>query len=94
MEGVIALMIPIVAIVMIFGIPIAGILTHHQRKMAEMIHNRNQENNPQMQSEIHQLRQEVSYLREMLNEQQIALDDLRNNSGPIVSSDDLNNLTS
>lgn len=72
-------LIPIVAILMVFGIPMVAILTHHQRKMAELIHGKNQENQTtgQMLHEVHQLRQEVERLRQSVNEQRIEMDDIR-----------------
>lgn len=62
------------AVVMIFGIPIAAILTGHQRKMAEMMNH--QANNPVF-AEVQRLQQEVAYLRNMMNEQALQMDDLR-----------------
>ena len=64
-----ALLIPIVAIM----IPIIAILTAHQRKMAEIIHS----NNPNANAEVDALRQEVMQLRSLVNQQTIAMDDLR-----------------
>lgn len=69
--------IPIVAIVMIFGIPMVAILTHHQRKMAELIHRNHAEVNPMVMDEVNRLRDEVRRLREELHETTIALDDAR-----------------
>jgi hypothetical protein len=70
-------MIPIVAILMVFGIPIIAILTHHQRKMAELIHSRGQDLNPTVMDEVQRLRSEVQQLRRELHETTIALDDVR-----------------
>jgi hypothetical protein len=54
----------------IFMIPIIAILTSHQRKMAEIIHAQ-----PQVPTaEINALRQEVAELRQLVNQQAIALD--------------------
>lgn len=64
-------LIAIVAIVFTFGIPIAAILTHHQRKMAEIIHKGRA---PMEASEVHALRVEVAELRDRLNEQTLLLD--------------------
>ncbi len=64
-----ALLIPIVAIM----IPIIAILTAHQRKMAEIIHS----SNPNANAEVDALRQEVSQLRSLVNQQTIAMDDMR-----------------
>ena len=66
--------------VLVFLIPLAGILcgivavlTGHQRKMAEIIHR----GNPNAGVEVEALRQEVRELRTLVNQQTIALDDLR-----------------
>lgn len=68
-----ALLIPIT----IFMIPIIAILTGHQRKMAEIVH-RNQGNaNPQTLAETAQMREEMRQLRELMNQQTIAIDNLR-----------------
>jgi hypothetical protein len=70
-------MIPIVAILMVFGIPIIALLTHHQRKMAELIHSRGQDLNPVVMDEVQRLRAEVQQMRRELHETTIALDDVR-----------------
>ncbi|MBX3114995.1 MAG: hypothetical protein KF836_10560 [Fimbriimonadaceae bacterium] len=73
-------LIPIVAIMMVFGIPIAAILTTHQRKMAELIHGKQaeaQQINPAVMHELQTLRGEVSRLRDQVNSQTLALEDLR-----------------
>lgn len=69
-------LVPIVAIVMVFGIPIVAILTAHQRKMAEMF-NRQHADSAQGQ-EVAALRHEVAQLRQIVAAQTIALDTLRN----------------
>jgi signal transduction histidine kinase len=71
-------MIPLVAVVMLFGIPIAAILTAHQRKMAELLNGRPDQNvNPAVMHEIQALRHEVARLQETVHQQAIALDDIR-----------------
>ncbi len=77
MEGVMALMIPIIAVILIFGTPIAAIFTHHQRKMAELLNQPRNEGDQRLVHELHQLRSELNDMRSVLHEQQIALDDLR-----------------
>jgi hypothetical protein len=67
----------IIACVMVFGIPIVAILTHHQRKMAEIIHSRAHDINPVVVDEVNRLRGEVDRLRQELHETTIALDDMR-----------------
>lgn len=71
--------IPLVGAVMVFGIPIIAIVTHHQRKMAELIHgsqNRAQEIEP-LVGEVQRLRHEVAELKQAYYDQQIQLDDLK-----------------
>lgn len=65
------IVIPLFSIAVVFGIPIAAILTHHQRKMAEIIH---RGRGPMEASEVHALRVEVAQLRDRLNEQTLLLD--------------------
>lgn len=67
-------LIPIVAIVMVFGIPIVAILTAHQRKMAELFHSRNAQ--PQYNPEIAALREEVRELKQLIHQQAITMDNL------------------
>ncbi|MBX7131852.1 MAG: hypothetical protein K1X67_04145 [Fimbriimonadaceae bacterium] len=73
----IAVGIPIVMLM----IPIVAILTHHQRKMAEIIHGRNGQNAPQgapvSNPEIAALRAEVYELKQMVQSQLIAMDTLQ-----------------
>lgn len=73
------LLIPLAAVLLIFGMPIIAILTKHQQKMAEFMHGRNAENNqvPALYHEVQMLRAEVTKLREQLNEQTLLVDDLR-----------------
>lgn len=81
MERLLENLIPFFAIGLIFGIPIIAILTAHQRKMAEMIHgNQNQNNNHivgAMMNEIAELRREVAMLRDQVNRSAIETDGLR-----------------
>ena len=71
--GMLAICIPIIALI----IPIVAILTRHQRQMAEIVHQpRNNALPPELISEIHALRQEVSMLRERVNQQTITIDSL------------------
>lgn len=57
-------------------IPIVAILTHHQRKMAEIVHR--QGATPAVMSEVERLREEVAHMRNLLNEQTIAVDSALN----------------
>lgn len=79
-------LIPIFVSVMIFAIPIAAILTSHQRKMAELIHGKQAEAmqmNPAVMHEIQSLRAEVARLRDQVNSQTLALEDLRPRSSAL-----------
>ena len=72
-------MAAIIVPVMLFGIPIAAILTSHQRKMAELIHGKQDGHavNQTLLAEVQALRAEVHALRGQVNEQAIIVDDLR-----------------
>lgn len=59
-------------------IPIVAILTHHQRKMAELV-NRDKGGDPRLLDEVLRLREEVEALRRQQYETAIALDDLKGN---------------
>lgn len=65
---IIALLIPIT----IFMIPIVAILTHHQRKMAEMM--RHQQPHGQS-NEISEIRREMQELKQIVAQQAIQMDD-------------------
>lgn len=67
---VLALGIPILALM----IPIVAILTNHQRKMAEIIHNSHAGRGDA--AEIAALRAEVAELKELVQSQMIAIDGL------------------
>jgi len=58
----------------IAAIPITGILTHHQRKMAELLNRPGARNSDP--DTIARLAHEVSELRQLVAQQAIALDDL------------------
>lgn len=55
-------------------IPIVAILTAHQRKMAEIIH---QNQARQGYGEIETLRQEMRELKQLIHQQAISLEDIR-----------------
>lgn len=65
----IAVFIPVVALC----IPIVAMLTKHQQKMAELLHG----SQGVSAEETHRLRSEVNQLRDLVAQQTIALDDLR-----------------
>lgn len=68
------------AITLVFGIPIIAILTHHQRKMAELIHGgqRNQQDT--------NLANEIMALRQALAQQSIAIDNLQSDIRQLQAS--------
>ncbi len=63
----------LVAVALIFGLPIVAVLTSHQQKMAAIIHGRNQGQNP---AEIDALRHEVNELKQLVHQQTIVTDNL------------------
>jgi hypothetical protein len=75
-EGTLGVMIPIIALI----IPIVAILTKHQMKMAALIHGKTIDENSNViasNSNDSQVSQEVRQLRELMHQQTIALDNLR-----------------
>lgn len=70
MERILPFVIPII----IFMIPIIAILTHHQRKMAELIHGN--KGNANTQAEFEALRREVQELKEVVHQQTLAIDNI------------------
>ena len=71
-SGTLALMIPIIVIFTGGLIAIAGIVTSHQRKMAEMV--RQHQNEPELIDELRAIRAELADLRDRLNQQTIAIE--------------------
>ncbi len=65
------ILIPLAAL----SIPVIRILTRHQAQMAQIIHGQSQ--NQGNSQETAQLRDEVRQLRELMHQQTIALDNLR-----------------
>ena len=82
-------LIPIVAIVCTFSIPVVAILVHHQRRMAELIHQNHVKAN-QPNAEVAALRQEVAQLRQLMHEQAIALDDIRSQTRALAGANPTN----
>ncbi len=66
-------LIAIVAIVAVFAVPVIAVLTKHQQKMTELIH-RNQ--TPPIPVRDN-LRSEIAELKDLVAQQAIALDNLR-----------------
>ena len=64
-------LVPIVAL----SIPLVKILSRHQTQMAQIIHGQSQQN--ASANETSELKEEVRQLRELMHQQTIALDNLR-----------------
>jgi HAMP domain-containing protein len=73
MPGEVAVFIPIVALVIGGLIAITTMLTNHQRKMAEIL--RKDVQQPDLASEIRAMRQEISDLKDRVNQQALSIDD-------------------
>ena len=86
-EALAALMIPMI----IFMIPIVAILTSHQRKMAELVHGKQQNHVlPSVDpNRIAALESEVARLRDTVSRQTIELDNLRMSVPTGQGSDEL-----
>lgn len=78
-EDIFPFLIPLV----IFMIPIVAILTSHQRKMAELLHGSGQQLLPS--PEIEALRREVLELKQIVHQQTIAIDSIRQLPPPSVA---------
>lgn len=78
--AILALMIPIVAIVMVGFIAVAKMIMVHQSKMAEMVAKQGSE--PGLVDEIRAMRGEIAELRDRVNHQTLALEDRRAASSP------------
>jgi len=63
----------LVAVVLIFGLPVIAVLTSHQQKMAAIIHGRKDAHNP---AEIEALRRELQDLKNFVHQQAIVTDNL------------------
>ena len=71
--AILALMIPIVAIVMVGFITVAKMIMVHQSKMAEMVAKQGSE--PGLVDEIRAMRGEIAELRDRVNHQTLAIED-------------------
>lgn len=68
---------PLICCVLVFSIPVIAILTKHQRKMAEIFHQRHPADravDPNTLVEVAQLRAEVTRLRDLVNQQVLERD--------------------
>lgn len=68
--------LPLFIPIIIFMIPIVAILTRHQQRMAEILHQSNAHHALGQGSEIANLRSEVNELKQLLSQQAILIDDL------------------
>lgn len=66
--------LPVIPVVLIFCIPIIAILSGHQRRMAELIHQRIPEMDQNVASELLAIRREMSEMRDRLNALTVASD--------------------
>lgn len=73
------LIIVVVSIVTTFGFLTALVMTYHQRKMAELIHRREAQNNDvaPLVNEVVRLREQVEHLNHKVNQQTIELDEVK-----------------
>lgn len=80
-EEVFAVLAVMFVSLMVFGIPIVAILTKHQRQMAELFRkpavDEAVRGDEALLHEVRALRQELEDVREQLNRQTIALDEIQ-----------------
>jgi hypothetical protein len=74
LEDVLPLLIPFV----VFLVPIVAILTHHQRKMAELYHGNRQ---PLPDQSVEALKHEIAELKQVVHQQTVAIDSLSRPQG-------------
>jgi hypothetical protein len=85
-------LVPIVALLLVFGIPIIAILTAHQQKMAKLIHGQRPQMDPAVIEEIRSLRTEISQLQDRVNTMMLDQDTARKLAAsppPVPQSDPL-----
>ena len=76
---------------LVFLIPIIAILTSHQRKMAELIHGRKEQQGqqadtlPHVHDRLSHMEREMAELKDLVRNQTIALDNLAN-ARPVTGS--------
>ena len=57
------------SLVVVFSIPVVAILTHHQRKMAEIIHRSHpQQVDPHIQEQLNMMQAQMADMRSMMQE--------------------------
>jgi len=84
-------LIGLVAVTLIFGIPIVAIFSSHKRRMLEMqlLHG---QSNQQSSKEMDSMRAELKELRERVNDQALVIEDMRSfvrNNNPLHQTQDL-----
>ena len=85
-------LVPILALLLVFGIPIIAILTAHQQKMAKLIHGQRAQLDPAVIEEIRSLRMEVSQLQDRVNTLMLDQDTSRKLAGsppPVPQNENL-----
>ena len=67
------ILVPIIAIMMVFGVPLIAMLLRHQQRMAELMHSP-----PQLSVDprIDSLQRDMADLKDLVHQQTIALDRL------------------
>ena len=62
--------LPMLAILTVFGIPIVAILTNHQRRMAEIIHRNHvsQQVDPMVQQQLAHMQSQIADMKSMMQE--------------------------
>lgn len=84
-------LIGLVAVTLIFGIPIVAIFTSHKRKILEMELIRGQ-GTQQNSRELEAMKVELKELRERVNDQALVIEDMRSfvrNNNPLQQNSDL-----
>jgi hypothetical protein len=84
---------PIVATVMVMLVPIAWILTAHQRKMAMIFHGSQQNPQNQQNSNNDALAAEVRELKQLVYQQAITLDAISTKLDKVATADVQNRLS-
>lgn len=77
MGDIIENLIPLSAVVLIFGMPIVAMFTHHQRRMAELLRDKGAAQSAASDQQVAALRNEVAELRQLVHQQAIELDSLK-----------------
>lgn len=68
---------PVVATIAVFSIPIVAILTAHQRKMTELLHRNNPQQDVNTQAQLAHMQRQIDEIKGLLQEHIIAQDSKR-----------------